>query len=98
MAVVETVPQPTKLPQPETPAPEEKKPFASNADENKARFRKPCRKLDQMSLIRGRRYNRAKKGVGEHTGNQYSEIAQNDPIPNTAETLAKEHGLWNHSI
>lgn len=48
---------------------------------------------DQASLLRGRRYNRVKKGVGEHTGNQYTlEKGQNDPIP-TADSLAKEYGV-----
>jgi len=48
----------------------------------------------QMSLLRGRRYSRAKKAVGEHKGNQYSksEKDQNDPIP-TADRLAKQHGV-----
>ena len=33
-----------------------------------------------------------KKGVGEHKGNQYLEMGQNDPIP-TAEKIGKQHGL-----
>lgn len=44
---------------------------------------------DQMSLIRGRRYNRAKKGVGKPAG---TILGQNDPI-STADRLAKEHGV-----
>jgi hypothetical protein len=43
---------------------------------------------DQMSLLRGRRYNRAKKGRGNPTGL----MGQNDPLP-TASRLAKEHGV-----
>ncbi len=44
--------------------------------------------------MRGRIYNRAKKNVGEHSGNQYTEVEKDqiDPIP-TAERLAKEHGV-----
>ena len=46
------------------------------------------------SLLRGMLYNREKKAAGEHTGNQYSERDQNDPIPQrTAERLAAEHGV-----
>ena len=44
---------------------------------------------DQMSLLRGRRYNRAKKSVGKPLG---TILGQNDPI-STADRLAKEHGV-----
>ncbi|HOX15830.1 MAG TPA: hypothetical protein PLP18_06860 [Smithellaceae bacterium] len=43
-----------------------------------------------MSLLRGRRYNRAKKNHGGH-GDQKSGC-QND-TPNAADRLAKEHGV-----
>lgn len=48
-----------------------------------------------MSMIRGRRYNRVKKAVGEHKGNQHTktERAQSDPLPKTTERLAKQHGV-----
>jgi len=45
---------------------------------------------DQMSLLRGRRYNRAKRQDGGH-GDQKSGC-QND-TPNAAKKLAKEHGV-----
>jgi len=45
---------------------------------------------DQMSLLRGRRYNRAKRQDGGH-GNQKSGD-QND-TPKTADRLAKQHGV-----
>jgi len=49
---------------------------------------------DQMRMVRGRRYNREKKAVGQHTGNQHVERDQNDPIPErTAERHAKEAGV-----
>jgi hypothetical protein len=44
---------------------------------------------DQMRLLRGRRYNRAKKTIGKPAG---TIMGQNDPI-STAERLAKEHGV-----
>ena len=44
---------------------------------------------DQASLVRGRRYNRTKKGVGKPAG---TILAQNDPI-STAARLATEHGV-----
>lgn len=47
---------------------------------------------DQMSLLRGRRYNRAKKARGGDRGNQYVAKDQNDTLP-TADRLAKEHGV-----
>ncbi len=54
---------------------------------------------DQMRLLRGRRYNRLKKGVGEHSGNQYTRMEndQNEPI-STAEKLAKDHGVSSPTI
>ena len=36
---------------------------------------------DQASILRGRRYNRTKKAVGQHKGNQHLERDQNDPLP-----------------
>lgn len=52
-------------------------------------------KPDQMSLIRGRRYNRTKKAVGGNGANQHSEqLDQNDPIAkSTAQRLATQHGV-----
>ena len=47
---------------------------------------------DQMSLLRGRRYNRAKKAQGGTGANQYKQKDQNDTSANTAKRLAKEHG------
>jgi hypothetical protein len=48
-----------------------------------------------MSLLRGRRYNRAKKKEGGTGANQHTaQRAQNDPAAErTAETLAKQHGV-----
>ena len=43
---------------------------------------------DQLSLIRGRRYNRAKKQVGRPD----AQLDQNDPI-STAQRLAEQHGV-----
>ena len=48
---------------------------------------------DQMSLLRGRRYNRAKKAQGGTGANQYKQKGQNDTSANTADRLAKEHGV-----
>lgn len=54
---------------------------------------------DQSSLLRGRRYNRAKKAQGSN--NQYvqakSEKCQNDTL-HTADKLAKEHGVSPRTI
>jgi len=44
---------------------------------------------DQMSLLRGRRYNRAK---GKQGGDHRSKY-QNDTLIDTAARLAKEHGV-----
>jgi len=44
---------------------------------------------DQMSLLRGRRYNRAKKA----RGGDHKSKDQNDTLINTAKKLAKEHGV-----
>ena len=46
---------------------------------------------DQMSLIRGRRYNRAKKTHGGQLPREG--IDQNEPSLSTADRLAKEHGV-----
>jgi len=51
---------------------------------------------DQMSLLRGRRYNRAKKTKSEAGSIGGSSKAQNDtclPSPSTAKRLADEHGV-----
>jgi len=44
-------------------------------------------------LLRGRRYNRAKKAQGGTGANQYKQKDQNDTSANTAKRLAKEHGV-----
>lgn len=44
---------------------------------------------DQMRLLRGRRYNRAKKAIGKPAG---TILGQNDLI-STADRLAKEYGM-----
>ena len=44
---------------------------------------------DQMSLLRGRRYNRAKKAQG----GDHKSKDQNDTLINQADRLAKEHGV-----
>lgn len=46
---------------------------------------------DQMSLLRGRRYNRMKKAHGGQIPG--SRIVQNDPSLPTADILAKQHGV-----
>ena len=43
--------------------------------------------------LRGRRYNRAKKAQGGTGANQYKQKDQNDTSANTADRLAKEHGV-----
>jgi len=49
---------------------------------------------DQMSLLRGRRYNRAKKTKAEAGSMGGSSKGQNDTcLPSTADRLAKEHGV-----
>jgi len=49
---------------------------------------------DQMSLLRGRRYNRAKKTKTEAGSMGGSSKGQNDTcLPSTADRLAKEHGV-----
>ena len=53
---------------------------------------------DQMSLLRGRRYNRVKKIQGGTGANQYVQIGQNDTSANTADRLAKEHGVSSATI
>ncbi|MFZ2399632.1 MAG: hypothetical protein WAW31_13330 [Smithella sp.] len=49
---------------------------------------------DQMSLLRGRRYNRVKKTQGAPIGNdnRAKQRSQNEPFEKTADSLAKEHG------
>ena len=59
------------------------------------------RNLDarQMSLLRGRRYNRIKKPVGGDGTNQHSEkCGQNVHKARTAESLAAEHGVNEKTI
>ena len=59
------------------------------------------RNLDptQMSLLRGRRYNRTKKAVGGDGTNQHSEeCGQNVHKARTAESLAAEHGVNEKTI
>jgi ParB family chromosome partitioning protein len=55
---------------------------------------------EDFTLIIGRRYNRMKKGKGEHVGNQYTlEKAQNEPLPKTtAEVIAEEHGVSRETV
>lgn len=48
---------------------------------------------DNFRLLIGRIYNRTKKAVGKHEGNQYTERDQNDPLPKTADTLAEQYGV-----
>lgn len=52
-----------------------------------------------QSYLRGLQYQREKKKVGEHKGNQHTEmeIAQNEPIP-TADRLAQQHGVSRETI
>jgi hypothetical protein len=49
---------------------------------------------DQASLLRGRRYNRAKKTVGKPAG---IKLAQSEPI-STADKLAAQHGVSRETI
>ena len=48
---------------------------------------------DQMSFIRGRRYNRTKKAQGGTGANQFKQTAQNGHSAPTAESLAVQHGV-----
>lgn len=45
-------------------------------------------------------YNMEKKGVGDHTGNQYTKVEMGhfDPFPNTAARLAEEYGVSEKTI
>lgn len=54
----------------------------------------------QLSVIRGRRYNRAKKKIPNASGNnQHKEVeGQNVPQPSTAETLAESYGVDARTI
>jgi hypothetical protein len=56
------------------------------------------RNLDarQMSLLRGRRYNRTKKDAGGRAGRDFG--ADKMSTPNTAEALAAEHGVDEKTI
>jgi hypothetical protein len=55
---------------------------------------------DQMTVLRGRRYNRAKKAQGAPKGNnnRSKQSGQNVPFEKTAERLAKEHGVDERTI
>ena len=56
---------------------------------------------DQMSLLRGRRYNRLKQTHGAQPGgrgNQNSVSRQNGDLPKTAQRLAKECGVGARTI
>lgn len=54
---------------------------------------------DQMSLLRGRRYNRAKKPQGGTGSNQYTEQSgQNVRSAKTANTLAAQHNVDERTI
>ena len=51
---------------------------------------------EQMSLLRGRRYNRLKKG---HGGDRKSESSgQNVHLDKTAETIARQHGVTERTV
>jgi phage N-6-adenine-methyltransferase len=52
---------------------------------------------DQASLLRGRRYNRAKKPQGGTGANQYQQTGQNVQSA-TAERLAQQHGVTERTI
>ena len=51
---------------------------------------------DQMSLLRGRRYNRAKKAQGGRADRSFGEDKVS--APKTAEALAKQHGVDEKTI
>ena len=54
---------------------------------------------DQRSIMRGRRYNRTKKSMadaGAMKGKACAEVAQ-APV-NTAETIAKQHGVSSRTV
>ena len=58
---------------------------------------------DQLSILRGRIYNRKKKSVGGDRGNQHTKVAgdQNDPLAlpkKTAEKIAKQLGVGEATI
>ena len=53
---------------------------------------------DQLSLIRGRRYNRAKRKQGGTGANQYEQNRQNVESANTAKHLAEQHGVTPRTI
>ena len=53
---------------------------------------------DQASILRGRRYNRTKKAQGGTGANQWEQSGQNVRSANTAETLAKQHGVTERTI
>ena len=53
---------------------------------------------EQLSLIRGRRYNRAKRKQGGTGANQYEQTGQNVQSAMTAEVLADQHGVDEKTI
>lgn len=54
---------------------------------------------DQMSMLRGRRYNRTKNSHGGERGNQYTVASgQNVHLAKPAEKLAREHGVDERTI
>ncbi len=56
---------------------------------------------DQVALLIGRRYNRAKKAHGGDRGNQHTEPRDHfDPLPaeKTAQSIARQHGLGEATV
>ena len=53
---------------------------------------------DQMSLLRGRRYNRAKKAHGGDRKSESASSGQSVHLVKTAEALAKQHGVDEKTI
>jgi len=53
---------------------------------------------DQMSILRGRRYNRVKKSQGGTGANQYEQSAQFAHSAKTSETLAEEYNVNQATI
>lgn len=48
---------------------------------------------EELSYLRGKRYEAEKKPKGGNRGNQHTPKGQNVPLPSTAEALAEEHGV-----
>lgn len=53
---------------------------------------------EQMSLLRGRRYNRTKKAQGGTGANRFVQSHQNEDSVKTAERLAQQHGVSKATI